>query len=344
MKIHLRRSLLGIFIALMFLQLAACTGQESDEALQSQEEMTAVSVCSSSISANRVFLEYALQNHLFEKHGLDVILYSVDGGSNAARGLLSGDFDLCSIAGSAVANAAVAGADLVVVSGVISRLPYVFVTLPEITKPEQLIGQPLAVSDFGSSSDTALRFALENLQLNPEEDVVILPIGGQSARMAALESGAVAGTVVSVPESSQARGLGFNIMLDLADTGQPYQHTAIATRGEVVNNRRVMLIRFIRAVTESMILMRNDRQGTIEVLADFLLLDLTKDAAFLDEAYDILVLKYYDPYPSVEGLNFLIELAKAGNPAAESITAQDIVDESFIDELESSGFLNNLQP
>ena len=303
-----------------------------------------VSACSSTLSANSVFIQYALQNHLFDKHGLDVTLHTVDGGSNAARGLLSGDFDLCNVAGSAVANAAVAGADLVVVSGVISRLPYVLVTLPEITEPEQLVGQPLAVSDFGGSSDTALRFALENLHLNPEEDVVILPIGGQSARMAALVSGSVVGTVVSVPESSQARALGFNIMLDLADTGQPYQHTSIVTRGDVAANRREMIIRFVRAVTESMILMQNDRQGTIDVLADFLLLDPVKDSAFLDEAYDILVLKYYDPYPSLEGLDFLIELAKADNPAAEPITAQDIVDESFIDELEASGFLDSLQP
>lgn len=344
MKEVMRRLILGFATAIIFLQLAACNAQEPDAVLLDPEELIEVSACSSTQSANNVFLEYALQNHIFDKHGLAVTLHAVDGGSNAARGLLSGDFDLCNMAGSSVANAAVAGADLVVVSGVISRLPYVLATLPEITKPEQLIGQPLAISDFGSSSDTALRLALENIHLNPEKDVVILPIGGQSARMAALVSGSVAGTVVSVPESSQARELGFNIMLDLADTGQPYQHTAIVTRDDVVNNNRDMLIRFIRAVTESMIVMQDDRQGTIGVLADFLLLDPVKDSAFLDEAYDILVLKYYDPFPSLEGLDFLLELAKADNPAAEPVTAQDIVDESFIDELVTSGYLDSLQP
>ena len=85
------------------------------------------------------------------------------------------------------------------------RFPYSLVVKPDIKENRDLKNKKLGISGFGSTSHAALQLSLERVGLNPKKDVVILQIGGQSARFAALKAGSIDGTVVISPFTVAAR-------------------------------------------------------------------------------------------------------------------------------------------
>jgi ABC-type taurine transport system substrate-binding protein len=54
---------------------------------------------------------------------------------------------------------------------------------------EDLKGEKVAITRFGSATDFALRFAAEKWPIKPEKDFTALQLAGQPEMMAALKSG-----------------------------------------------------------------------------------------------------------------------------------------------------------
>jgi len=102
------------------------------------------------------------------------------------QAVVGGSIDIAQNGYTPVAGAAVQGADVVFIGGISNRLPYQLVVKTAITNAAQLKGQGIAISRFGSSTDTAADFALGALGLT-RNDVKILQLGGAATRMAAAE-------------------------------------------------------------------------------------------------------------------------------------------------------------
>ena len=322
-KFHL--ILITLFTTLL---LVACSPDSSDTAAN-----IPLDVCYSSASATQSVAMYAYEKGIYADHGLDINLTYVEGGSDAASTLISGEMDICQIAGSAVINAVTADADLVLIAGLFNTYVYSLMVTADITSVADLQGEALAVSDFGGSSDTAMRELLRSLDLEPDDDVAVLAIGGQSKRLAAMETGGVVGTVVSVPQTARARELGYNELVNMADLNIPFQHTALATSRTLIAENPDAVTRFLEATIEAIAQMKQDKEGVIEVLAQYLLLDPEEDAAALEEAYDVLVLGYLPdlPYPTAEGIQTQLDALVAENPAAANYTPADVIDSTLLD-------------
>jgi NitT/TauT family transport system substrate-binding protein len=351
MKKPYRLNLAAILILLIaaLLILSACSSEPpADTQLEAVASPTTAAVeldvCLSSTNMNRAGVDYAQKKGLFAKHGLDVNLIGVEGGPDATRALLSGQVDICQIAGPAVVNADLAGAELAIIAGIINRQLYSLMVGPEINSAADLKGKSLAVSEPGSSSDTILRFGLESLGLDPDNDVTILSIGGNSARVAAMEAGSVVGTMVSVPQSGLAKALGFSALLDPDDMNLPHQHTAVVVRKPFLEENRETVTSFIKALSEATFLMRQDREGTLDLMSGVLLLDPEQDSAILDEAYDVIILENMDERLGInrDGVQRLIDVARLENPNALDLSVDDIVDESILNSLEEAGFYDLL--
>ena len=71
-----------------------------------------------------------------------------------------------------------------------------------ITSAADLKGQSVAISRYGSSTDTAADFALAHLKLT-RNDVKVLQLGGAATRIAAAISGQVAGTIEQYPDTAE---------------------------------------------------------------------------------------------------------------------------------------------
>ena len=98
-----------------------------------------------------------------------------------------------------------------------------------------------------------LREALKLKGLEYPRDYKLLIIaGGSATNLAALQSGQISATTVAVPLNYAAEEAGFNVIGKLSD-GVPYfQTNVIATRRSWAEKNRPVMVRFMRAMVESL--------------------------------------------------------------------------------------------
>jgi NitT/TauT family transport system substrate-binding protein len=174
-------------------------------------------------------LGFAKDNKLFEKYGLDVVLVGMGTGSVSLRALIAKDLQISSLSGSGLVQAALQGADTVLIAALINGFVFKIFTAPEISSPAQLKGKKLGVSRYGATSDFAVRLTLKKWGLNPERDVNILQIGTSQDTVRALQAKILDAGVTSGTSSLIARKSGFRELADLADLGLDYPSSAIGT-------------------------------------------------------------------------------------------------------------------
>src|SRR5688572_15268491 len=98
-------------------------------------------------------LWFAKETKLFEKRGLDVRLVGMGTGAVSLRALIANDLEIASLSGSGLVQAALQGADTVILSAAINGFIFKIFGAPEITNPAQLKGKKLGVSRYGATSE-----------------------------------------------------------------------------------------------------------------------------------------------------------------------------------------------
>src|SRR6185503_13903396 len=98
---------------------------------------------------------------LFQKHGINIELISFPGGTVGLQALFAGDIQFATSDGVAGQSANLRGATLYFVAGMINTFPFSILSKPEIRAPQDLRGKKIVISRYGSSSDTAVRAAVE---------------------------------------------------------------------------------------------------------------------------------------------------------------------------------------
>ncbi len=302
-----------------------------------------IAVGYSSISASFLPVWIAADAHIFNKNGLDAQLVFFTAGSTAVMALLAGDSPISITAGSGIINSRLGGSDAVLIIGGTVSLDWWLLSRPEIKTPEQLKGGSVAISSFGSSSDFVARFSLRKLGLDPERDVVLVPVGSPVTRQAALETNRVQATVHVHPSTFIAQKKGFNVLADVAALGLAYQHTGVATTRRFIKEHPEIVRRFARSWVEAVYRLKTDRQTGIKVLAKYM--GGLKDQEILEKSYDLAVADNMLPrkqYPTLEGIKTILDTSAEKDPRARNFKPEDFVDMRFIRELDQSGFIDGL--
>jgi NitT/TauT family transport system substrate-binding protein len=289
-------------------------------------------------------LTYAVEKGIFRKYGLDVTPVVLDSGSRAVSALVSGNAPLCLISGPAVIYGIVAGADLTIVGNLIDSYTYSLMVPASIRSPSELKGKAVAVSGAGSAAEKSMRMALKIIGLQPDRDVVLLEIGSQGDRRAAMEAGYVAGTLLTPPETVVAKRNGFRELLDMSTTGLPDLHSGLITSKAFVNTNRETVLRFVKAMSESIFRIKNDKSSALTTMSKLFHLDVDQDAAVLEETYEVfLKSKLLDvPAPSLAGVEAILGDIQEENPSARRFQPEQMADRSVIAELEEMGFFRDL--
>jgi len=333
----MRRSsvIASAFVLLLSIVQTACTPPV--------QGLTKLNICSTATTTG-LAVEHALRSDLFAKYGLEAELVPISKGSIAAAALIAGDVDICEMGGVYVVNAALAGEHLVIVAGLINQQAFSLVARPEIETAEDLKGKVVAMSNPGGASDAALRAMLEWLGLQPDVDVTLISAGRSLERLAAMETGQIAATVVIVTHVPSARELDFRVLVNASDLDIPYQHTVVATRRDFLEDNRQTVARFLQAIAEATAQMKQDQSKAMPILAENMLMDPDEDAELLNGTYDTLVLGLLSDkfYPTTVGVQDLIDAGQADNPNAVALSLDDIIDTSIVQELHDSGFMDKL--
>ena len=278
---------------------------------------------------------------LFEKHGLDLTLIYLDGGSKATQAMMSGDVPIAQIGGNAPIVARLKGGDVTIIAGVINVLAYSLIVSPEIKKPEDLRGKKLAVSRYGSNSDYATRKILVKWGLRPDRDVAILQIpGGQPTRLAALQNDQVAGLVAQPPVTNLARKFKLGILAEPDDFGSAYPNTPVAAPSQYLREKRDTARKFMRAFVDAIYIFKTQPDFSKKVIAKYM---RVSDSEAVDHSYQFFSrLVPAKPYPPLDVIReALLELGEK-DAKARKARPEDFADMNLVKELDESGFIDGL--
>jgi len=319
--------------------IAALVGMRAEAQVRAAPEKLRIAY--SAIGSSQSPLWIAHEAGIFKKHGLDVDLLYVGGGSRAAQVILSGEVPVAMFNGGAVISADLAGADLVNLASGMNVLPFFLVVGSGTKQIEDLKGKKVAITRFASATDFALRMAAEKWPVKPERDFTVLQLGGQPEMMAALRSGAVQGAMLNAEFSILARRDGYRDLADVAALGLAFPGSGINTSRAFIRNRRDTVLRVMRAYTESVHYGRTQKSFGVAVLGKYL---KNQDVPFLEAVHDLYFNRYIPriPYPSVEAMKTALDDIAARDPRARSARPEQFIDVSLMQDLEKEGFIKQL--
>jgi NitT/TauT family transport system substrate-binding protein len=277
---------------------------------------------------------------LFQKYGVDARLVLFQGGSLLTQAQMSGDVKISVAAGTATIASRSQGADSIIVSSYMNTLDYSLVAAKGITRWQQLKGKRIAISRFGSSTDTAVRLVLEKLGMNPTKDVVIVQIGSQPTRFQALIAGSVDATIIAPPFDVTAKRQGYPILLSLFEQGIPYPHGVIETTDRLVQENPQLVKNFLKGFIAGIHYGFTNKEGTKRVMSKYL--NMT-DPEILEATYQT-YLQTTDrkTWPDLAGMRLAVEEVAKRVPSVRGRGAEEFINTKFLDELEREGFFKEL--
>jgi NitT/TauT family transport system substrate-binding protein len=283
---------------------------------------------------NNYVLEMGRRGGIFRKNGLDLEVVYVNSGSLLNQALIAGTFDVSFSQGSEAMLAKLRGADMRITAVIANHFNHVYLTAPAITSIKQLKGKKVAVSRFGSGSHFQSNLALKEGGLDPDKDVTVLQIGNSAARMAAILSGTVDGTIMAADFVPRAKKEGFNVVADLADSKIDYPFLSLNMMGNYIERNPKMVKALIKSMSESIRTLQTDQAAAKAVVRTVL---RTEDVETVDYATmrSIQVLARR-PFPTAAGIQTVLdELGK--EPKVKSSKFDDFVDVRALKELDQEG-------
>ena len=278
---------------------------------------------------------------LFKKYNLEFQLVFVSSASLVTAAMLSGEGEVAITGGESTIRAYAQGVnEFVFIASAKNTLTHSIMGRPEIKNPEALKGKRLGLTRLGSNSHYFVIQALRKFGVEPAE-VNFLQTGGQVENLAALFGGAVdAATMTGPSGGSRAAAQGFRYVVYGPDLRIPFAAATLVTRRSSIRTRSPVIEKFVRVMAEAVKIMFADKELTYKVLGKQLRIS---DRKILDAAYDEEI-KVMEPRLEFKTESFqaiLDETAKV-DPRAKKLKPQDVIDRTYLDKLEKSGFFDKL--
>jgi NitT/TauT family transport system substrate-binding protein len=276
----------------------------------------------------------------FQKYGVDARLVLFEGGSLLAQAAMAGETKFSVTSGPVTIASRSAGADTIVIAGYINTLPYNLVTAKSITSVEQLKGKKIAISRFGSNTDTAVRLLLEKVGLNPAKDVTLIQMGAQPSRFQALVAGSIEATIIAPPFDITAKKQGFNVLVNLADLSIAYPQQVVETTDRFIKENPQAVKNFLKGFIAGIHYGLTNKEGTKKIMAKYLRIT---DPEIMEATYaSYAQTTDRRAWPNMQGFRYAVDELARRVPAAKDKKAEDFINMRFLNELEKEGFFKEL--
>ncbi len=295
MSMNVRLRLLGVAVGAAVLS-AACAGGTSPTPQPSPSPSPAASVNPSSAPSpspeptlptpekseikiglsvtetSQFAAQLAHMTGIFERNGLKTEVSVFEGDGKAMQALQAGQLDVAFVGVSSAITSQTTDAPVKILAVNAIVLTDDLVSVADVKTADDLRGKCVAVSTFGGTSHGSVILALKALGLTPN-DVVITEIGGQSARIAALQGGACAAAPVDDSRRDEMLGLGFNVLVDLKKEGLPWGRSGMGvTEDWLAQNPNTALV-VAASVLEAQNMMWADPDTAAAKYAEFAQVD-----------------------------------------------------------------------
>ena len=306
--------------------------------------LTRTYFASSVTSESMAALWVAKDRGFFNKYGLDVQFILMPRSAITIASLVAGEIDMAIVGPGNLLNAAAAGAELVGVGNLVQRLDYRFVARPEIKRAEDLRGKRIAISGPGAVSHIVALLALQSLGIDPNQlKITFLTIPGTEVnRRIALESNSVEATTLNGAVGDLYANRGYSLLYNFKGSGVILPQTVLTTARRTAVTKPQIVDSYLKAFVEAIAYLLDPANKTamVRLMATNLRLNNPAEA---EESYQTVVNSYERiPYPNLEGMKKLHGILISINPKIASVRPESVVDYSFIQKLESSGFIQNV--
>ena len=278
---------------------------------------------------------------LFKKYNLDFHLVFISSSSIVTAALLGGDAEMTLTGGIGNVRAYLQGStDVVFVGGVKNVMTHSIVGGGNIKRPEDLRGKRVGVSRIGGNSHYFTNQALRRFNLEPGRDFTFIQTGGEPEALAALIGGGIDAAALTAPADTQGIALGYRYVVYGPDLKIPYSATAFVTKRSVIAKRPQVISQFMRVMAEASKLMHTDREFIYKVLGKYLRLT---DRKILESAYNT-ESKALEPRLAIklDSLQAILDEIAPTDARAKRARPQELVDSRYLDEMEKSGFFDQL--
>jgi NitT/TauT family transport system substrate-binding protein len=278
--------------------------------------------------------ELAKRAGIYERNGLNVETTVFEGDGKVMQALQAGQLDVGFGGTSAFVTSQTTDVPVVGLAVNAVILTDELVSTADVKDAESLKGKCVAVSTFGGTSHGAVILSLEALGLTPD-DVVITEVGGQSARIAALQGGACAAAPVDAARHQEMADLGFNFLVNLKEEQLPWGRSGLGvTEAWLAENPNTATV-IAASVLEAQNMMWTDADTAAEHYAEFTQSSVEDAKALIIEFQGIgnRPMTWTD-----EAFENPKRVLAAVNPDMADVAVTDAFDRSVLQNLQDIGF------
>lgn len=309
-----------------------------------QQARTPVKVEMGDVSINKIPFLIALDEGLFEKYGLDVDM--VPFGEHAAdvhriegrekhRRDIDPDIRVGGGAPMLVGRAnRVVPSDQIVLATTDHIVHWDIVARKGIESLEELKGKRISYSGVGACSHYIALLLAEKMGWDPDQDITLL---GGDYSVFPLKNGWTDAIIAYDVPFAMARAEGYKSLVNLRSWKAPIACSGVTASRKWAGENRDTVIRFLKAVTEAIALMKADKAVAFKAIE--------KWYGFRD--YEVKQIIYNGaeemerkPYPSIAGIKKAMQLYDSA--AMRRFKPEDFYDASYMKELDESGFIDKL--
>jgi NitT/TauT family transport system substrate-binding protein len=291
------------------------------------------------ISGSMAPIWVAKEARLFDKQGLDLNLVYIPGGPRSIMSLIGASVQFVNHSGMPALEAYQRGADTALIASSMNQLEHAVIAQKNITNVEQLRGKVLGISALASLTDILMR---EGMRLNgiSEKEVTILPVGDEAGRLNALQSGRVQAVIISGIQRLTATRMGFRLLIDFAKLPIEVSGSSIIVRRSYVFKNPDTTLRFLKAWVEGVYLFKAKPEIGVKVLKKYV---ATQDGEVLNAIYELNKERLSaKPVPYVRVVKSMMDLLARTRPDLPAASPEGFAEARFINELESSGFFEEM--
>ena len=234
--------------------------------LGGSSEARSIKVSVPALSVSHTAFYTAQDRGFYREEGLDIDFILMNS-PVALRALIGGDVDFSTVGGSGLAPI-LRGAPLrFFFAGFIRPIHWLYAK-PEIADIKALQGKKIANSSIGSPADIMVKRVLRSHGLEAGQNLTIIYIGVLATRYAALASGAVDATPLTVPWNLKADEAGFRELVNFTKQDLVEMTGTILVPDALSRSDPALIEKFIRGTLKGLIYARDNRAGTIRVLSN----------------------------------------------------------------------------
>lgn len=254
---------LFLFLSILLLPLAAA-GTSNTVLAQEKEKVTVATI---TLSLNNLPLYVAQEKGFFAKENLFVELVLLGASTRAIPALVGGSVHISASSAMTTIRAIEKGAALKIVGGLVNGPTYDLISLPKYKSVKELKGATIGVTGLVTSDTVLLKEMLKANGLEYPRDYGMLAIGGGFERWVALQTGNLAAGILNPPYTFAAEEAGFSNLGSTVKYTPDFTQTVLNVRGAWANEKRAVLVRFMRAVLRADRWIYNQKEDTVRVIA-----------------------------------------------------------------------------